>query len=156
MCRFFILIFSLFSITAIQGQQAKSFELLQLVNDLRAQGCQCGGVRMQAVKPVRWNTTLARSASLHAKDMVRNKYFSHHSRSGKDVGDRLDDIGYDWQRVGENIADGYYDARKVLRAWIESPEHCELLMDPGFDEMGAYLEGRYWVQHFGKTRRRRR
>ncbi|MEL6986441.1 MAG: CAP domain-containing protein [Bacteroidota bacterium] len=134
------------------AQHNPSFDLLKLVNDLRAEGCYCNGIYQAPTGSVEWNATLEKSARVHASDMERNNFFSHYSRNGKDIGDRLDAIGYDWKVVGENIAQGYYKAPEVLQAWIDSPEHCELLMNPKFKEMGASLVGEYWVQHFGTRR----
>ena len=45
----------------------------------------------------------------------------------------------------------------VVRGWLDSPGHCENIMDPRFEEMGiAYAAGRsgrrglYWVQLFAE------
>lgn len=148
----FLLIFIAFNLS---GQKDPSYNLLSKVNQLRAQGCVCNGNYMPSVGPVSWNATLEKSARVHAADMAKNNYFSHFSRSGLDVGDRVEKLGYNWQTVGENLAQGYYEAGKVLQAWIDSPEHCELLMNPKFTEMGAALRGEFWVQHFGKQRKPR-
>jgi uncharacterized protein YkwD len=55
--------------------------------------------------------------------------------------------------VGENIAYGPKSADEVVQGWLDSPGHCENIMDPRFAEMGiAYAMGRssrrglFWVQ----------
>jgi uncharacterized protein YkwD len=55
--------------------------------------------------------------------------------------------------VGENIAYGAKSAEEVVQSWLDSPGHCENIMDPRFAEMGiAYGAGQasrrslYWVQ----------
>ena len=145
----------LFAFNTLNAQHDPSYQLLSIVNELRSDGCTCDGSYQPPVRPVSWNATLEKSAKIHAADMASNKYFSHFSRSGLDVGDRVEKLGYNWQTIGENLAQGYYEADKVLQAWIDSPEHCELLMNPKFTEMGAALRGEYWVQHFGKRRKPR-
>lgn len=145
----------LFSFNIAWTQHDPSFELLPLVNKLRATGCTCNGSYMPPVGPVSWNATLEKTAKVHAADMAKNNYFSHYSRSGLDIGVRAEKLGYDWQTIGENLAQGYYQPKLVLQAWIESAEHCELLMNGKFTEMGAALRGEYWVQHFGKQRKAR-
>jgi uncharacterized protein YkwD len=63
-------------------------------------------------------------------------------------------IGYKEKLVGENIAYGPESVEEVVRGWLDSPEHCENIMDPRFAEMGiASAAGRsgprrglYWVQ----------
>jgi len=124
--------------------------ILKEVNKLRAKGCYCGGKYQKPVGPVKWNDTLYRSAMSHAKEMSRYKFFSHYSRDGKDIGQRLTRIGYPWKVVGENIAEGQRKFSQAMVDWIESETHCKMLMDKRVDEMAVARYKRYWVQHFGK------
>jgi uncharacterized protein YkwD len=55
--------------------------------------------------------------------------------------------------VGENIAYGPKSADEVVQGWLDSPGHCENIMDPRFAEMGiafaaghSSLRGLFWVQ----------
>ena len=45
--------------------------------------------------------------------------------------------GYVWRSVGENVAAGQPDAETVVKAWLDSPGHCENIMSPNFREMGV-------------------
>lgn len=124
--------------------------MVREVNRIRTTGCFCGDQYMPPADGVKWNPTLHRSALIHAKDMSRHNYFSHWDRKGRDVGDRLDLLGYQWLMVGENLGEGQRDFDEVLSDWLESDTHCEMLMSPKVDEMGIAKHGRFWVQHFGK------
>ena len=65
----------------------------------------------------------------------------------------LHHVGYQEELVGDNIACGPKSAEEVVQGWLDSPGHCENIMDPRFAEMGiAYAPGQaakhglYWVQ----------
>lgn len=123
--------------------------VLKRINLLRKNGCKCGGKRMKPVGSVTWNKTLEKSALLHAKEMARYNYFGHHSINGEDIGDRLDDLGYKWQFVGENLANGQKSFDEAMKDWIKSPSHCEMLLNPNMKEVAVSRYGKFWVQHFG-------
>lgn len=125
-------------------------EIINEVNKLRAKGCYCGNDYQQPVGPVKWNQTLYDSAMSHAREMSKYNFFSHYSRSGKNLGQRLTKIGYPWKVVGENIAEGQRKFSQAMDDWIESETHCKMLMDKRVDEMAVARYKKYWVQHFGK------
>ena len=104
---------------------------------------------MKPTHPLTWNDTLTESARRHAADMDTYNYFGHRSRAGEDIGDRLDAIGYKWQYVGENLAEGQKTFEEALTDWLESSSHCTMLMNPDMKEMGMAKVGKYWVHHFG-------
>ena len=123
--------------------------LLQLVNNIRQKGCNCGGTYMPPVEPVNWNTQLAQAAANHSKDMKAKNYFSHRSRSGTDPGDRIRAAGYKWKAYGENIAHNYFNEQAVVDGWLKSTTHCKTIMNPYYKEMGVGRAGEYWTQDFG-------
>lgn len=141
------------SFVILPGQdQRLSFErqdILDLVNAIRSEGCQCGDDYMPPVPALSWDETLERTALEHAREMEKFNFFSHRSRDGADVGERLDARGYRWQYAGENLAEGQKSFRETLNDWIESPTHCRMLMNPKMKDMGLARFGKYWVQHFG-------
>ncbi len=129
-------------------------EMLLLVNKARSKGCNCGNVYYKPTGPVTLQTMLTDAAYQHARDMNRKNYFSHISKNGDDMGDRIKEAGYTpkgfkrWA-VGENIAFGYSDVSSVVADWLKSPLHCKNIMDPEFKEVGFAKSGNYWVQDFG-------
>ena len=141
------------------GDQTRSAEeqsVFEQLNATRAQGRSCGGKYMPAAPAVTWNGYLAAAAAGHANDMADQGYFSHTSPSGSTMKQRAQQAGYTgWQELGENIAAGY-TVRDVIQGWLDSPSHCETLMDPALKEVGmSYVYkpgskfGTYWVQDFG-------
>ena len=128
--------------------------VLQQVNAIRAKGCKCGDKQLPAVKALSWNTKLEMAAAAHADDMRTHNYFSHTSRDGRSLRDRVTQAGYTLLGyrslvVGENIARGQYTPEQVLADWLESPSHCESLMNETFTEVAVARNGNYWVQNFG-------
>lgn len=120
--------------------------LLEMVNDIRSKGCQCGDTFMGAVPAIKWNRTLERAAYLHSKDMNANNYFAHEDRSGNNAGYRITSMGYTWQSWGENIALGILTEKTVVKGWFGSPVHCKVLMTRNFTEMGIAKVGNFWSQ----------
>ncbi|MFT4566300.1 MAG: hypothetical protein ACI9FN_001255 [Saprospiraceae bacterium] len=133
-----------------QPQNRDIDRVMAEINKLRASGCKCGGQRMRAVGPVSWNQDLYRVSKKYAAYLQRNNHFDHISLEGEYLGDRLDKIGYDWQKVGENLGYGYDHFYEVFEAWQESPSHCRMLMDPDVTFMGLSKKGTYWVQSFSR------
>jgi uncharacterized protein YkwD len=127
--------------------------VLQLVNAARAHGALCGSRSFAPVAPVHLSEQLADVAYGHATDMAEHNYFEHEDLQGRTPADRVKAAGYAEKLVGENIAYGPTSADEVVQGWLDSPGHCENIMDPRFAEMGiAYAPGRvqrhglYWVQ----------
>ena len=126
---------------------------LQLVNEVRARGARCGDHSFGPAPPVKLSGTLAGVAFGHAADMATHNYFEHEDLKGHSPADRVRAVGYQEKLVGENIAYGPKSADEVVQGWLDSPGHCENIMDPRFAEMGiAYAPGRaskrglFWVQ----------
>jgi uncharacterized protein YkwD len=126
---------------------------LQLVNEVRARGARCGDRSFGPAPPVRLSGTLAGVAFGHAADMAIHNYFEHEDRTGRSPADRVRAVGYQEKLVGENIAYGPKSAEEVVQGWLDSPGHCENIMDPRFAEMGiasapgqASRRGLFWVQ----------
>lgn len=124
-------------------------EMVKQVNEIRSQGCNCGGRFMPPVGPLSWNNKIGLAAARHAIDMDTKNYFSHIGLDGKNIGDRIAATGYNWTYVSENIAWGYHSIPAVLEAWLKSPTHCRNLMNPKLTHMGVAKKGEYWVQDFG-------
>ena len=136
---------------------ALAAHVLELVNDVRSRGTRCGERLFAPAPPVALSGTLANVAFGHAADMAEHDYFEHRDLNGNSPADRVRAVGYREKLVGENIAYGPKSVEEVVQGWLESPGHCENIMDPRFAEMGiAYAAGRsgrhglYWVQVFAE------
>ncbi len=141
-------------------------EVLRLTNLRRAAGANCDteGVFAPA-PPLTFDGLLRCAARNQSRNLGRLDFFAHTDPNGDDVSDRVDNTGYVWQAVGENIAAGQMTPADVVDGWIDSDGHCANLMEPLFTELGvgyyydaedtyAYGPGyapyyRYWTQVFG-------
>jgi uncharacterized protein YkwD len=136
-------------------------EILREVNVARATARNCGEQSFPPVGPLTWNAQLGAAALEHSSDMASQRYFNHMGKDGSDVGIRSRRAGYNWSRIGENIAFGSYTPQETVAGWLSSPGHCANIMNAGFTEMGAAYavtpekqQGlTYWTQVFGKPRR---
>jgi uncharacterized protein YkwD len=142
-----------YSVPASSQAPMLATRALQLVNEVRARGTRCGDRSFGPVPPVKLSGTLADVASGHAIDMAAHNYFEHQDLAGHSPADRVRAVGYQEKLVGENIAYGPKSADEVVQGWLDSPGHCENIMDGRFGEMGiAYASGHaskpglYWVQ----------
>jgi uncharacterized protein YkwD len=122
--------------------------LLQLVNDVRKKGCQCGDAWYPPAPAISWNEQLETAAYHHSKDMNDKKYFSHDAPDGSDPGDRISNEGYRWNAYAENIGQGYGSEQSVMNGWLNSPGHCRNIMGKSYREMGVARVGSYWTQVF--------
>lgn len=125
-------------------------EMLAAVNELRAQGCRCGGKYMAPAPPLTLHPQLTEAAQRHANDMYRHRYFSHQGRNGSRLGERVSATGYRWRGVAENIAHGQTSVAQVMRSWRNSPGHCRNLMNPDYRHFGIGYQDDYWVQVFAR------
>ena len=125
-------------------------EYIKEINKIRAKGCKCGEVEMPAVGPVVWSGELEAAGILHAMDMNKNDYFSHYSLDGASPGDRVSETGYVWLKVGENLEKGVASVEEILAAFVKSVNHCKVMMDGSYVELGIGVDGVYKVFDFAK------
>ena len=127
-------------------------KLLQLVNNARSQGCNCGNTWYPPVAPVGWDDQLEAAAQGHSNWMNQNNTLSHTGAGGSDPGDRITAAGYQWRAYGENVAVGYPTEEAVIQGWLNSEGHCKNIMNGTFTKMGVSVSGRYWTQEFATPR----
>lgn len=143
------------------GGAAFAKEALERINRWRASARSCGTAgRFAAVPPLVWNDALARAALDHSRDMAQRRYFAHARPDGRTLRQRIDDVGYSWRAIGENIAAGPDTVAAAVEGWQRSDPHCANLMSPDFTEVGLACVpasagdryDRYWTLDFGKPR----
>jgi uncharacterized protein YkwD len=141
-------------------------QILDLVNKARLSGHRCGGVAHLAAPPLTLNPALSSAALTHSQSMARYDEFDHRGHDGSSPAIRVQRAGYgSYVIVGENIAAGAMTPAEVTEGWLQSPAHCENIMDARFAEIGiayavntASSELVYWTQDFaapGTPRRAR-
>lgn len=136
-------------------------QILDLVNRARSSGRRCGGVAYPAVPPLTLNPVLSGAALTHSQSMAHYEEFDHRGHDGSSPASRVTRAGYgSYVIVGENIAAGAMTPAEVTEGWLQSPAHCENIMDGRFAEIGiAYAvntgssELVYWTQDFATPRR---
>lgn len=83
------------------------------------------------------NPQLEQAAKLKAEDMARRGYFAHQSPEGRDFTYFLNQVGYDYEYAGENLAINFEDSSEVVNAWMQSPGHRENILKGRYTEMGV-------------------
>ena len=125
-------------------------KMLDLVNDLRKKGCNCGGTYMPPVGKLEWDYQLERAALVHSIDMNTQNYFNHVGLDGSTYADRINGTDYEGSPQGENIAYGYHDENAVFNAWLASDGHCRNMMNGGHTDIAVGRSGTYWTMVFGR------
>ncbi|MDO8508268.1 MAG: CAP domain-containing protein [Nanoarchaeota archaeon] len=105
-----------------------------------------------------YNDKLTKAGVLHAEDMIDKNYFSHTSIDGRSFVQRINEQGYGYSAIGENIAyhSGTPSASKVFSMWKNSPGHYSNMISSKYTEMGlgVVYDGRrtIYVQDLGTGR----
>lgn len=82
------------------------------------------------------NALLDEAAQRKAEDMAAKGYYAHISPEGRTPMDWVEEAGYRYQIVGENIVVNRPDAEAVLRAFMGSPGHKANVLRTSFTEIG--------------------
>lgn len=122
-------------------------ELLVLVNAERQQA---------GVPPLVMDENLNQAAQRQAEDLAHRGQLSHVGSDGSTLQTRIEDTGYTWSAIGENIAMGQTSPQAVMDSWMDSTRHRQNILNPAFSELGlGYVEmagQKYWVQLFATPR----
>ncbi|MEU4094608.1 CAP domain-containing protein [Streptomyces sp. NPDC026673] len=122
-------------------------EIVRLVNIERASaGC----------RPVTLEDRLTEAAQDYTDVMARAGVLSHTGPDGSTMAGRVDAAGYQWSRLGENIAVGQRTAAAVMDAWMNSEGHRANILNCDFEQIGVGVNtssnGPWWTQDFGTPR----
>ena len=111
----------------------------------------------RGLMPLKFQMKLNEIAGWFARDMSDFKYFQHTDRLNREAGERAIAFKYeDWDRLGENIAQGYSTPEEVFEGWLKSPHHMLNILGKDFTEVGfgfakpGNSSTTYWVQEFGR------
>ncbi len=111
----------------------------------------------QGLPALATDAKLSEAAQKKADDMVNRGYFAHNTPSGAQFFEVLDDVGYNYQHAGENLAAQYQTISGTVKAWMDSPGHRANILNGSYEETGVGLaygerkgkKGWYVVQLFG-------
>ena len=121
-------------------------QVLQLVNLERAE---------TDLPPVSRNPALEHIADDYACQMIAENFFGHTDPiTGYGPGDRAVVGKYAFYAIGENLAAGQQTPAEVMKVWMDSPSHRDIILDPKWTEVGIAVRvggeySTYWVQEFG-------
>ncbi len=130
-------------------------EVLQLVNQHRAEGANCGTQgSFDPVDPLEMDEELRCAARLHSMDQEElGDIFHDHPETGETPAERIADTNYmdspDERMTGENVAMGSQTAEQVMQGWMDSDGHCANIMQPDYQDLGVGMYHNYWTQKFG-------
>ena len=134
-------------------------QMLNAVNQARAQEQNCGGEIMPAVPALTWDYDLQEAAYRHSSDMANGGFMSHTGSDNSTPDQRIADTGYSANAWGENVAAGQKNIPAVMAAWMASPGHCKNIMNGNVTQMGAAMVenvdtqyDQYWTQVFARPR----
>lgn len=86
---------------------------------------------------VKLDPQLSAIASRYDCTMISEDFFGHvHPRTNHDVTQRLDEAGFAYNVVGENLAAGFWNAYEITDAWMASETHRRIMLDPAFTHAG--------------------
>ena len=111
--------------------------------------------RKRGLDPLTGDSLLHEAAQGHADEMDSfGRYLGHDSADGRDPGDRMDEVDYEWRTYRENVASGQRSAKEVVKSWMNSPGHRKNLLSEDISEIGIGFAvddrsgSSYWVQKF--------
>ena len=135
--------------SAVVLEETWRTELLQLVNQERVKA---------GLGSLTQNDILEAQATQYACEMIQGAFFGHvNPLTGTYLTDRSEEFGYDYRKVGENLAAVPPEdctPQAVMDYWMSSPSHRMNILEPDFTEIGIGIRtggefGTYWVQEFG-------
>lgn len=87
---------------------------------------------------------LTAAAQDKANDMATLGYFAHTSPQGLTPWYWFQQVGYNFDYAGENLAVNFSDSQDVTTAWMNSPEHRANILSTDFTQIGiATAQGVY-------------
>ena len=150
----FFLLIIIFAFGCKKEDEIQNFDknkILDLVNEVRLEGCDCNGVFQPPTTALKWNSMLYRAAQKHSEWMFETGTFSHTGEGGSSHSERIQAEGYPSGYAGENIAWGYTSEEAVIQGWLSSDKgHCENIMNPNWEDIGIGREGNYWTMDLAR------
>lgn len=115
------------------------------------------GARAREGAPPLWaDVLLAKAAGAHAQALAEGGASGHFGYDGSDPLKRIEEVGYLPRAFGENIARGSLAPRLIVEAWLLSPGHRQILLEPSYQEIGLggmlSSDDPIWVAVFGSEK----
>lgn len=118
--------------------------VVELVNEMRAEPQTCGETVWPAAGPVEHVPLMRCASRLHAWDQQHRGYYSHDSPEGHGPGYRMNKTGAG-TTAAENIFMTTMDPEGTMAGWMNSPGHCQNIMNGDYSYIGVGRFGGHWV-----------
>jgi uncharacterized membrane protein YgcG len=115
------------TLAAAVAHAMSSAKMVCLVNRERARrGLSALGLDSRLDKASRW----------HSEDQADMRSMTHNGSDGSDPGARVEEAGFEWTAVAENVAYGYDTEEDVLDEWMNSSGHRANILGKSYTHMG--------------------
>jgi len=131
----------------------KEWEMLDLLNEIRAEGVTCpdGEVFPPNPVPLEWDCRLFDAANFHSQEMAETGRFLHYGVNGDTPTQRAHAFGAQVGGVYENLAAGNLINRMTIDQWVTSEtNHCNNMMSPDRKSVGVgyFFNGEDHYRHY--------
>ena len=133
---FFVLLGVLFLLPKIAyTTQVDAKTLIELTNEQRLKN---------GLPALLYNNVLEKAAKNKANDLLSDGYFSHSSPSGRNFSDWVENVGYKYAYIGENLAMDFATNYGIIHGWMNSGKHRENILNDNYEEIGiAVISGKF-------------
>lgn len=90
----------------------------------------------EGVSPLTEHIALSKAAQAKADDMVTRDYWSHSGPNGEEPWSFVDNSGYKYRVVGENLAYGFTGNDEVIHGWLNSHSHRANMLGKDYRHVG--------------------
>lgn len=118
------------------GMEKQIFELTNIYRNMMDQST------------LQYDSQVSEVAYNHSKDMYEQNYFSHDSKDGRGLKERMAEYNIVYLSAGENIAAQHLDAPAVMHGWLNSEGHRETLLSDQYNYIGIGVFRQYYTQNF--------
>lgn len=131
----------------VTNESSYADEVIRLINEER---------KKAGLNPLEKNEKMMSAAAVRAEEI--NEVFGHTRPNGKACKTVLEELEYEGDYAGENIAGGQKTPEKVVQAWLNSEGHRNNALNPNAKYTGVgflhKVNGSYtyynWVQIFAR------
>lgn len=132
---------------AVKDESSYADAVIRLINEER---------KKAGLNPLEKNEKMMSAAAVRAEEI--NEVFGHTRPNGKAFRTVLEELGYEGDYAGENIAGGQKTPEKAVQAWLNSEGHRNNALNPNAKYTGVgflhKVNGSYtyynWVQIFAR------
>ena len=117
--------------TTILDTEINAQALITLTNQIR---------EVKELPPLISNIQLMAAAEAKAENIIKYNYFSHTSPAGQEFFTWIEEAGYQYQIIGENLAVGFATNKEAMKAWMDSPAHRDNILNEKYREIGIVVK----------------